>query len=485
MKRFSSLAFFFLVACYPVERMAIPLVESRLPILTKTGLSFNVSFEEASFFASIYKSENKIVSLSPVEREGEVVFYIVNYNNGWLLVSGDKRTDMVLASSDDGSFDLLTIDNEPLLSWIDLAINGVIALKNNMMNEAFVNENSLSQWEIIDDVISEKTAQTKSGDDDEYVWIRWQLSTTYHNETITKPHLIHTKWGQGFPWNYNYPTELDTNNVVWTCPVGCTAVAMAQVINYMHDKDNTPTGLHHGASVTGVSDSSNSYHGTYNHGILVDPSSRWPYFAKKLGYNEMADSVLFVREFMAEVGHSVGMQYHWNGSGAWPSVSAMNDFGLTMTDSYYSNPENSMNDYFSIVDELDNNLPIMLVEMYHRPKLSNSGHTWIIDGYSYSSSYIQTSFLWEYCPNDGIDGPGYKSFTQQEAEAYFDDPSDLQDGAITVLSSPPAYDHFSYYMNWGWNGSNDNAIWSYEPTAWCNSLYSPYSVHFYHEIETL
>ena len=199
----------------------------------------------------------------------------------------------------------------------------------------------------------------------------------------------------------------------------------------------------------------------------------------------MADSVLFVREFLSEVGHSVGMTYHWNGSGAWPSVSAINSYGLNVIDSFYSTPENSMNDYFSLVSELNHDLPIILVEMYHRPNASDSGHTWLIDGYSYYTSYLQATFLWEYRPNDGVDGPGYRVFTQQEAEAYFDDPSDLFDGVTTVMSIPGTRYNCCFYMNWGWDGLQDSALWSYSPMAWCNSSYTPYSVHFYHELETL
>ncbi|MBQ1841889.1 MAG: C10 family peptidase [Bacteroidales bacterium] len=482
------LLFIILFACHPAEQAESPLVDKQGPIETKADIGFKVSYEEAKFFASIYRSAENIVSIDSVEREGEIVFYVVNYNNGWLIISGDKRTEIVLASSDSGSFKLSDIDSEPWLFWFNLTINGILSFIHNDVDEVFINANSISRWEMIDDIIGGggKTVRTKSGDGDEYVWIRRQLSTTYNSETVEKPHLIQTKWGQKFPWNYHYPEEIDTNYVVQTCPVGCTAVAMAQVINYLHNKENVPTGLHHGASVTGISSFSNSYHGTFANGVLVDPSDRWPLFAKTKGTDALADSILFVREFMAEVGHSVGMEYHWNGSGAWPSVSAMNSFGLTMTQSYYSNPENSQNDYFTIVGELDNDLPIIVVEMYHELDGSSSGHTWIIDGYSYRSSCIQTSYLWEYRPNDGVDGPDYRAFTQQEAESYFDDPSDLHDGAVTYLSSPWGYEGFSYYMNWGWDGSNDESAWSYAPTVWCNINTfnnSPYEVHFYHEIE--
>lgn len=108
---------------------------------------------------------------------------------------------------------------------------------------------------------------------------------------------------------------------------------------------------------------------------------------------------------------------------------------------------------------------------------------WIIDGYYYKqNSCIQTSYLWEYRPNDGVDGPDYRAFTQQEAESYFDDPSDLYDGVVTYMSSSPSYSDFSYYMNWGWDGFRDEVKWSYLPTSWF-SLYSPYEIHFYHEFE--
>lgn len=446
--------------------------------IKKTNKDYSVSEMEAKCFAKIIRPEKQVQSISLIEHEDQVVSYVVNYDNGWIIISGDKRTDIVLASSNEGNIDYCTLDNKLFKFWIEMCAAGIYQIRLNGIDESLVNKTSLMVWDSVKDALfllpeKRSTHMTKSGDPEGAVWVRRIVSTVFSDSTITcYGPFLDTKWGQGYPWNYNYPTEMDTCGIVHTCPVGCTAVAMAQVINYMHHNAGTPTGLYHGTYVTGDSTNPTFFRGTFN-----DPSSRWEEFARnKNGATALVDSIKFVREFMADVGNRVGMTYHWNGSGAWPSNQAMSYYGLGFSEMTHS-------DYLSpnyIASNLKSSIPVIVVCMYYNNQNEPTGHTWVIDGLKIIHYKVTYTYQWFYEPNNGIDGDDYRVFTQEEAEAYFSEPDDLYDGAYSIMTTWDS--DYMYKFNWGWDGLNDSGEYATTPFGWYTR---PYQTSYYYNIHAL
>lgn len=123
--------------------------------------------------------------------------YIFNAeaNGGFVIVSGDDRTQSILGYADEGSFDELSIPNNAkwLLDYYDKAI---VSLSNN-------------------NTYNFRTRSTN----------RMPIET-----------LIKTQWSQDSPYNKLCPEQDGVH-----CVTGCIATAMAQVINY-HQWTKIPTG---------------------------------------------------------------------------------------------------------------------------------------------------------------------------------------------------------------------------------------------------
>ena len=67
-------------------------------------------------------------------------------------------------------------------------------------------------------------------------WMEWY--TEYLNQTTQQQnHLLATKWGQGTPWNSKTPVRYGGDH----CYTGCTNVAVAQVLYYLHGEIGIPT----------------------------------------------------------------------------------------------------------------------------------------------------------------------------------------------------------------------------------------------------
>ena len=68
------------------------------------------------------KSRSAVMnSINPYLNEnGDTIAYIANYDEGWELLSNDRRTPMVLASSDKGSFNLDEIKENDNLTAIGI-----------------------------------------------------------------------------------------------------------------------------------------------------------------------------------------------------------------------------------------------------------------------------------------------------------------------------------------------------------------------------
>ena len=133
-------------------------------------------------------------SASPAEYE---VFYIFNAEGkkGFVIVSGDDRTEPILGYSDRGS---LNVDSVPE------NVKGLLNYYEKVLT-AIANDKSYT-----------RPAKTRSGE-----------------ERATVEPLLWTEWGQGSPNNSSRPFNLKCPVVDGRqCVTGCVATAMAQIMNY-------------------------------------------------------------------------------------------------------------------------------------------------------------------------------------------------------------------------------------------------------------
>lgn len=439
-------------------------------ISTKAAMDdYNVSFKEANILANKLDSGSKAYSINAYTKDEDTLFYVVNYRSGWKIISGDKRTQAILAEDNSGSLDLRTIDNPGVKIWFEDLSDRLRAIKNIMVSD--YNEKNLLFWRNILSNYDKEPVQTRFLDPTDtseigsgYRWVRIYQGTVSSDTYIDViPHLLDTKWGQRNPWNIGYP--YNPNNPAQVVPTGCTAVAMAQVIYHSHYRLGKPSWLKHGSTVSGTVP--NNYY--YVPGQVVSNSPRWD----DMPLNATGSNTNYVGSLMADVGYVTNMQYGLGGSGAWPSISAFNYFDINCLESTTFNTS-------TVNTSLQSGSPVIIVAFAD----SVNGHTWVIDGKTTRQRNITDTYEWvliSHLPNfPSFNEPGWTYYTQAEAMAH--DP-DLYSGKIENVLTTVCYDFWR--MNWGYDGQYDTGY--YDPlSGWTANGYTfKYNKHIWYNFVAL
>jgi len=151
---------------------------------------------------SPYKMPRKSASLSTNEEE-DAYYYVFNAENdkGFVIVSGDDRTEQVLGYSDEGSFDIENIPDN-MRSWLQLYADQI----------KWLDENNVQ----IDGEAARAKAKAR----------RIVKARHYVAEILT------SRWNQGSPYNLTCPDYYKEDGTTGRPAAGCVATAIAQVVNY-------------------------------------------------------------------------------------------------------------------------------------------------------------------------------------------------------------------------------------------------------------
>ena len=258
-------------------------------------------------------------------------YYVFNAkgNDGFVIVSGDDRTDEILCYSEHGHLD---VDQAPenMKWWLNELARQIEALGTSLE------------------------------------------AAPHRTSAVAIEPLIKSKWNQYAPYNYMCPdgnyvdyneSGYDTGN---RCVTGCVATAMAQVMYYWKWPKTCP--------------SLDGYEVVEGKVLQNLPSTtfKWDKMLDTYGRNETGTSADAVAELMRYCGQAVHMGYSPNGSGAAVSAHIMASIFQ-----YSPNCHNIIRDGFSIsrwesiiYDELANQRPVL-----YDGFTSDSGHQFIVDGY--------------------------------------------------------------------------------------------------------
>lgn len=372
-------------------------------------------------------------TLTPFVYQGDTVMYIANYGNGWELLSTDHRVPLVIASSDTGEFapNDTTNMNPAILAYISSVADELHFVKQI----EDTNESPYGLWQALtlnnDEVdpdqikvnpeVLEKnraiTLQPGSG--------YWELIGTTSPQTTTKeiPHIIKTKWGQNHPWNEYVPYQYGSSGE--KCPAGCTAIAGAQFLYYLHYKNNKPAST---VTAATYNRASNTY--TYS----GSSSTIWNQMAKESDDNsEQRETAIFI----GHVGKSINMEYTANGSRA-----DLSDLAVFINKSGYNYAKKTI-DYSYVQDQLEKDTPIV-ISAYRLDGNEKRGHSFIIDRYRDIKTTTTSTFGWI-----GTDNLGNDSNERDPDGNIVGYTFTYERETITTRS-------FMIGMNWGYNGSQDN-----------------------------
>lgn len=252
-------------------------------------------------------------------------FYVFNaeYNAGYVIVSGDDRTDEILAYSTNGSFVEEEMP-ENVRAWM---------------------QGYAEQIAMLDGYVKQPTEQTRAA-------AEW--------EEIAP--MVTTQWNQGAPYNNECPLDNGERSVT-----GCSATALAQVMNYHQwPKDSVD-------AIMGYTSASSKVY------VSKVSSTAFKWDEMKNTYGEK-DKAPAVAELMRYCGQALKSDYSRLATGAYttdvPAALKKNfgyDAGVEMrTISYYS-----ISDWEEIVyNELKENRPV-----YHAGYSMEGGHAFVCDGY--------------------------------------------------------------------------------------------------------
>ena len=138
--------------------------------------------------------------------EEKAYYYVFNIGGeqGYVIVSGDDRTREVLGYVDNGHFDAdaLPINMKAQLQYYSDAIQ-------------HLDDNNVQ--------IAPRTQQAR------------RAKATRHSVPI----LMASRWNQGFPYNKHCPVYYKGDGTTGQAVTGCTATAIAQVINYYKSPERT------------------------------------------------------------------------------------------------------------------------------------------------------------------------------------------------------------------------------------------------------
>ena len=291
------------------------------------------------FMPTKHFDDTKALARSKTPQEQDA-FYIFNADDGgYVIVSGDDRTEEILGFSDTGRIDL---DNIPtnMKAWLDGYAEQILSL------------NSQAGFP--------KAARPERANIDP---------------------LIKTSWSQSEPYNWMCPEK---NNRL--CPTGCAATAVAQVMYYYKWPQNEFPGIDgYSTTYTGLTLSA-----------LPATTFEWDKMLTKYTSGKYTDEQgLAVSKLMRYIGQSLKMEYDLRGSAASISPQVLNEkFGFSKTARQLYRVYHSTDEWEKILyNELLEKRPILYVGQD-----KNSRHAFICDGYKHG--YFHINWGWGF--NNGF-----------------------------------------------------------------------------------
>ena len=285
------------------------------------------------------------------QTEKEAYYYVFNAgnDNGYVIVSGDDRVEPILGYVEQGTFDPDNIP-ENMRSWLQGYADEIKYIIDNNLNPS-------------------SPALRRSNK------VR---SKTRHSV----PELMTTRWNQGLPYNLTLEKYPKADGTGMKRPVtGCTATAMAQVLNYYRYPDKVKVEIP-AQTRTWTLDDGTKQSVTYP-GVAKDTPIDWDNMRDTYNCSEEhahTPQDTAVAELMRIVGASVKMGYGGKGgSGANFHASEFIKYFGYDEDAYRADQKNYSVDEWNdmMYNDISQGRPVCTAGWTG----NGSGHSFVIDGY--------------------------------------------------------------------------------------------------------
>lgn len=431
------------------------LIKEELHGTAKLDLSpndFDVNIEMVNGYLKFTKRIHDVSDIKPLTLDSDTLAWLVQYKEGWAVLSGDTRMAPIMASSEEGVLDLKA--HTPTTQ----ALNGLLLLMRDKHYGTDTIQDRL--WDFLSTTESEQKLDSqprRAGGEiaTRGMWVA--VDSAYVNSVTTIPHIIQTKWGQGIKgstWN-SYASQ-DPQNCPWNgytmtksgkhTLIGCAPVAVGQII-YKFRAEND-----HNFSVPMSG--------------FISGDNVPPLFANNsvMAWNLMANNcndanLKYTALFLSYLGNQMGQVYGLSGT-SLPNYKT--DSALVQFTNYGIN-YNVVNNYnFSIVNNsLNNESPICIFATednpQNLPELMLASHVFIIDSKRVVNDQFQVSYLWD---NDyEVDYFEYNRLDSWRFEMP-DEYDPIENNQVYCNQIISGTQSIQFAMNWGYDGTGDNNYWT-------------------------
>ena len=212
-------------------------------------------------------------------------------------------------------------------------------------------------------------------------------------KTLSTERLMDTEWAQWKP--YNYALIFDPASQTNYCRVGCSAIAVGQLLFYWYKK----RGYSIGAPCATAYKSTKSYTVdkvtyTERYNIKSSPSvATFDYnnILNKYKSNNSNSSKIerkAVSEFLAHIGKTLKTNYSTAASSAVTDQTeeTLKRYNFNVNRYYPNTPQTLKNNYEQrIKQNIDNGCPVLIRGRDKSSSAGDSSHIWVCDGYKYDS----------------------------------------------------------------------------------------------------
>lgn len=352
-KQLHILTFTLIAVLFVGQAQATGISESKAELVARNFYSHN-------FRESIHETQVAYQTFS--SKSSQPTLFVVNVNDGFVVVSGDDRAVPVLGYSNQGNFDAVHCPVQLL---------ELLRSYSDAISEITINV------EEADASLSEKWNNLC-----ENVWVNEQ-----RNINEVEPLLTNNNWQQNNGYNYFCPA--DANGPAGHAYVGCVALAMGQVMHYWQHP--TKGAGSHTYECNHSSSQAGNYpdYGTLsaNFGTTTYNFSLMPNY---LDGSTPSNQILAVAKLLYHCGIAVDMFYGPEGSMAFHDdiAAAMEqyfkyDSCLTLWQSSYQGDWDEM-----LKADLDAGRPIIYCAY-----ANEGGHEFVCDGYD-SQNYFHFNWGW-------------------------------------------------------------------------------------------
>lgn len=290
----------------------------------------------------LLRQAKSALALKPVSAQSYYYVFNVGEADGFVIVSGDDRTEPILGYTDAGSFDEQTLPDN-MKAWL----------------QGYADE--LRWMEQHPDIAQADASFQKAP------------RKTFAKSTILP--LLTSEWNQDEPYNNSCPDFFSNGK----CVTGCVATAMAQVMYY----HQWPAATTKQIDAYDCSTNFSNMGRVHVEAVPANTTLDWSHMTPTYSSSSTDEQKAAVATLMAACGASVGMDYRnarngGSSASAYYVAGALKDyFDYSATTTYVDRDNYLLEEWTELIyGELEASRPVL-----YGGQSSGGGHAFVLDGY--------------------------------------------------------------------------------------------------------